>query len=199
MTEPELGQLLFTNSSIRDFEVPHYAKNDLSDLAERVARSRGDWQFGWGSLTSNSGADDYANKVFSMTSYCWCEGDGEHEDECPPNFEHLSSGLKINWYKHIGRGTTANLEIQRSVWRKIIDECLESVGFSEEQALAQAREESAKCSSCGKPQEELRVTAGFDGPDEVNSLKLRGTCMGCFYAQMRQYDQYIRESEEGTS
>jgi len=53
----------------------------------------------------------YENDVFMMHPYCWCE-----EENCPwcnpkegeriaPNFYHKKSGLRVQWYKYIGRGT----------------------------------------------------------------------------------------------
>lgn len=47
---------------------------------------------------------NYEDDLFMIHRYCWCE-----QDECPwcageaPNFLHKPSGLKIHWYKWIGR------------------------------------------------------------------------------------------------
>jgi hypothetical protein len=81
-------------------------------------------------VEAKTGADDWAEKygvnydcdTFMMHRYCWCEKgtcewcrccecDGDScEDNCfsniqsAPNFHHKASGLKIWWYKYIGRG-----------------------------------------------------------------------------------------------
>lgn len=47
---------------------------------------------------------NFENDVFKIHRYCWCE-----DEECPycgedePYFIHKASGLKIWWYKYIGR------------------------------------------------------------------------------------------------
>lgn len=200
MADLELGQMLFSNARIEEHEVRSYVSGGLHELGERVARSRNDWQFGWGSLTSNSGADEYVNETFALRAYCWCEGEGDHEEECPPNFEHYSSGVKITWYKHANRGVRASQDLTRTAWKRILEDCLESIGFSEEQALEQERAESARCMVCKKSQEDLKAAAGFTASDEVQSLKFTGTCLECRNRQFQEYDDAIRqiEQEEGS-
>lgn len=44
-----------------------------------------------------------------------------------PNFHHFASGVKVEWYKYIGRGTEINKEITAPEWNEIINECFESI------------------------------------------------------------------------
>lgn len=56
--------------------------------------------------------------------------ENKHAESCPivrPNFLHKKSGLAVHWYKYIGRGMTANIEISRREWRSILAECIASV------------------------------------------------------------------------
>lgn len=59
----------------------------------------------------------------------WREANG-HTDKCSPflpNFHHKASGLKINFYKYIGRRMYANQELEPAAWEKIVDECIASL------------------------------------------------------------------------
>lgn len=133
--QPELGQMVFSNGRFAEHAVPERVSDELHVLAGAIADARGDEEPAnkWGGpyailLTANYGAEEYTNDVFVMRTYCWCDGDKPgHEDGCPPNFEHLSSGLQINWYKHAGRGANANRELTRKLWAPIFRECLASV------------------------------------------------------------------------
>lgn len=64
---------------------------------ERVAHGMLGGAYGYGA--------NWADQVFMMKPYCWCDG-----EDCPwcagdaPNFHHKPSGLKVRWYKWIGRG-----------------------------------------------------------------------------------------------
>lgn len=78
-----------------------------------------------GSLAEKYGAD-LENEKFRMRRYCWCEG-----EECPwcgpensPNFLHKPSGLKIWWYKYIGRGMLFSREPSSSEAAEMLCECL---------------------------------------------------------------------------
>ena len=44
-----------------------------------------------------------------------------------PNFWHKPSGLKIWWYKWIGRSMEFNRQVERDEWESIFRECLDSV------------------------------------------------------------------------
>lgn len=123
----ELGQMLLSNNNWHRYEAD-WATDGLRMIAEIISESRGFSPDGWNDLTSNSGGDEFVNDVFEMRSYCWCEGDGNHENGCPPNFLYKKNGLTITWYKHAGRGITANMEYPGAKnWFKAINICIESI------------------------------------------------------------------------
>lgn len=56
--------------------------------------------------------------------------DNTHTDLCKlflPNFKHYASGLEISWYKYIGRGMEANLDMPYLDWLYVVSECLVSI------------------------------------------------------------------------
>ena len=68
-------------------------------------------------IGSNAGVI-YLGERFAIRDYCWCDwGQGFDEEppdpktsvhltedgNCPANFEHYASGLRLTWYKHSGR------------------------------------------------------------------------------------------------
>ena len=104
-------------------EVPDFIEDGLMLIAHAIKEKRGDT----GLLTSNYGEPEFECPVFSMRTYCWCDGDRPgHEDGCPPNFQH-KSGLVIEWYKYLGRGTQMNRSLTVKEWCAIMRECLEAV------------------------------------------------------------------------
>lgn len=75
---------------------------------------------------------DFENETFRMSHFCWC---GE-EDTCKhcghdrlSNFEHKESGLKIWWYKYIGRGMCIEAESRLTIKQLIslLQKCVESI------------------------------------------------------------------------
>ena len=72
---------------------------------------------------------EYANKVFMMHPFCWCEKSscawcGEQR---APNFYHKATGFKVWWYKYIGRSVEVNKELTKDELDKIEKECIESL------------------------------------------------------------------------
>lgn len=54
----------------------------------------------------------------------------EHDDGCSLRdygFHHFESGLKVEWYKRVGRSTKSNQSMKPLDWYAIVVECLESV------------------------------------------------------------------------
>lgn len=129
----ELGQLLLSNTPVQRYEAD-WATDGLRMIAEVISEFRGLSPDGWSDLTSNSGQPEYVNDVFEMRSYCWCGMEWEedlnspHAKGCPPNFVYKKNGLTITWYKHAGRGITANMEYPGARnWFKAITACIESI------------------------------------------------------------------------
>lgn len=112
-----------------------WATEGLHFLAQIIAESRGDapdteYDSYDNLLTANYGATAYENEVFTMRSYCLCDGFIEgHEGGCPPNFVYQERNLEISWDKHAGRQITANQSfIGFREWFEVIQDCVNSVG-----------------------------------------------------------------------
>lgn len=52
---------------------------------------------------------------------------GAEDGKSAPNFWHFQSGLKVWWYKHIGRGTEVNKALPLDELIRIVLDCMESV------------------------------------------------------------------------
>jgi hypothetical protein len=53
-----------------------------------------------------------------------------HTEECPidwPNFHHYASGLKVEWYKYIGRDMQISKEVTITEWTNIFVDCVNSL------------------------------------------------------------------------
>ena len=103
---------------------------DLVNLTEYLTKKvfKGKWQ-GGGLLGGEFGYGvDFENDTFMVHHFCWCEA-----DKCKwcngnaPNFWHKPSGLKIHWYKWIGRGMEFNHKNPAKEWPKIYKECIKSI------------------------------------------------------------------------
>jgi hypothetical protein len=128
--------MLLSNTPIQSYE-SYWATDGLNMIAEVIAELRGKQHgtYGWdGLLTSNSGAEDYANDVFEMRSYCWCDAtweedpDHPHAHGCPPNFLYKPTGMIVTWYKHANRGANSNKQYPGArTWFEIIKHCIGSI------------------------------------------------------------------------
>ena len=127
----EIGQIVLTNGMTHSHEAD-WAVAGLNTLAEIIAESRNNKldKHGYGLLlTSSDGDESFENDIFGMSAYCDCDGTRlGHEDSCPPNFIHKSTGIEISWYKWAARGITANVDwLPAIAWHRIVNECIESV------------------------------------------------------------------------
>lgn len=70
---------------------------------------------------------DYKNDVFETHSF-WAHADDDWEEgEDYPGFLHYASGLRVDWYKRVGRSTESSKAMKSLDWFKIVVECLESI------------------------------------------------------------------------
>lgn len=115
--EPELGQMILSNNQFFVHEA-YWATDGLILLRSVLQESKVlEWENTY----------DYEGKVFAYRNYCWCDGD-LHEEGCPPNFEYYSKDIKITWYKHEGRGITANIKEPKAIeWFDIIADCVKEI------------------------------------------------------------------------
>lgn len=115
--EPELGQAAF-GQPYKEFIVPEIMDAALQYLRYELGRVRwnnrqqdADDPFG------NEGpGGDYDSDVFSVHAYSW-------SDEAQPwNFK--CGDLEISWYKYMGRGMSANMEITPEMASDVLLKCL---------------------------------------------------------------------------
>jgi hypothetical protein len=73
----------------------------------------------------------FENDTFIMHPFCWCEKESCDYcgDKMLPNFHHRASGLKVWWYKYIGRDTVVNADWKGcDLWYdEIARDCINSV------------------------------------------------------------------------
>ena len=113
--EPELGQMLFGQAQ-QAFAVPEIwdaALCYLRDEPSRVMWNRE--QRTYASPFDNSG-NRFECPTFKVEAYSW--GD----EEQPFNFKWL--GVEISWYKCLGRGMSANVELTPDIAAEMLDDCL---------------------------------------------------------------------------
>lgn len=66
---------------------------------------------------------------FYTTWHEWLK-ENKHSTDCgvaKPNFHFKPAGLKVYWYKYIGRSTTINQEVDLKDWRLMMRECEDSL------------------------------------------------------------------------
>lgn len=122
---PELGQLGFSNTPWQSFECSELAIAVLCAIGDEIERVL--WnttQKEAHSPIGNWGAEPFITDVFTMRTYCWCDG-GVHPEGCPPNFEWRD--VRICWYKHAGRGTSCNVKLTPDMIAVMLTDCLAAV------------------------------------------------------------------------
>lgn len=127
----ELGMLVCSNGDFHQYDAD-WATSGLVHLAEVIAERRNAGstppKYGWPLITGNCGEDPFENDVFALRTYCWCDGEGKHEEGCPPNFEYKPTGVEMSWYKHAGRGMTCNrTKPSMNRWFEVLSECIASI------------------------------------------------------------------------
>lgn len=115
---PELGQMLFGQPS-QSFEAPEI----LEAVFDRIdcELSRVMWnvnQEEYASPFSNSG-NRFECDTFNVHAYDWVS------DDQPWNFAWRD--LRVSWYKRMGRGMSANMEVTPDLADQCLRECLEAV------------------------------------------------------------------------
>jgi hypothetical protein len=119
---PELGQWAFSNGVFHEHEVPPIWLAALEYLCGQIEIAMWNATQERYRIGSNC-AEEFLAGVFEMRDYCWCDGDRlGHEVGCPPNFRWRD--VEINWYKHLGRGMSANVELSPESAQQMLAECV---------------------------------------------------------------------------
>jgi hypothetical protein len=115
---PELGQAAF-GAPWQEYAMPEFVRAGLAYLGAAVTAESSTGA----NPTGNTGAS-FENEVFALRSHCWCDGGAKgHEEGCPPNFEHKSSGFDASWYKYLGRGSSVSAPITPQAFVGIVTDC----------------------------------------------------------------------------
>ena len=117
--EPELGQLLFSNAPLEEFDMQRHVQLGIEQLGLYLQVTK----ILKYNPVSNTGAE-FSNDVFSIRAYCWCDGD-KHPNGCPPNFE--CGDFKVSWYKYLGRGSSQSRALSTEEWDAIFRKCMDSI------------------------------------------------------------------------
>lgn len=116
--EPELGQALFGQPH-QQFAVPDIVEAALIMIECKLNLVM--WnkhQKEYDSPFSNTG-NKFSNAAFSAYAYSW------DDEEQPYNFKWRD--IEISWYKYLGRGMSANREIDATTAEIMLTECLASL------------------------------------------------------------------------
>lgn len=128
--EPEMGQYLFGQPH-QEFEVPEIMDAALKFIAKRLDVLM--WNIHqkiYDSPFSNTGSS-YVSPVFEVHAYSWDEDEKQEY-----NFKW--NDLKISWYKYLGRGMSANMEITPDLASECLKACLRHI---EEEQKAEDRKQ----------------------------------------------------------
>lgn len=121
MREPELGQMMFAGGSINEYDVPELAESAIRTISDELQRVY--WNNNQKELpdpTSNTGEVFDELDTFKIRAFDWSD-----PEEYEPNFQWRD--YKVNWYKYLGRGTTANRPITPNEIAEMLDECLKAI------------------------------------------------------------------------
>ena len=121
---PELGQSAFSNTEWQAFEVSELAVAALRAIGHEIARVTSNATQEVAYSPFDNVGDTFVTPVFTARSYCWCDGE-THPQGCPPNFEWRD--VRICWYKHLGRGTSANVDLTPDMVAEMLTDCLAAV------------------------------------------------------------------------
>lgn len=122
--EPSISHLLCGNT-IYENEAD-WAENGLRWLLEVIY------------LTYNIDDPEFESDLFSLRPFCWEE---DEEKSQLPNFEYKPTGLKVSWYRSIGRGMSTNVEHEPDDWCTIINNCVLLAIKAQENGQAQYGDE----------------------------------------------------------
>ena len=118
--EPEPGQAIFSNTEWQEFRMDYDVERALLTIGDALVRA--------GLVEENpcfNSGEIYEGHVFQMRAYCWCDGDGDHSEGCPPNFQWRD--FSCAWYKHVGRGNSQNRFLAPGELDELLLDCLSSI------------------------------------------------------------------------
>lgn len=115
---PELGQSLFGQPH-KQFAVNSHVEAALAMIREELDRVM--WnrdQREYASPFGNTG-NTFDCSAFSAHAYSWSDEEQPWNFKCGP--------IEISWYKYLGRGMSANMEITPDMSSDMLDKCLKEL------------------------------------------------------------------------
>jgi len=116
--EPELGQLVY-GQPYKPYAVPDIVEAALCFVRDKLDNAM--WNINQEEYASPFGNTGNVFKcdTFEVHAYSW--GD----DEQLFNFKWRD--VEISWYKYLGRGMSANMEISPQLASEMLDDCLAAI------------------------------------------------------------------------
>jgi hypothetical protein len=114
---PELGQAVF-GQPWQAFPVPDILDAALEAIRHEVQRVL--WNLRQHEIDPfGNSAGSFRCPTFTVCAYSWNDGIAQ-----PYNFKHPASGLLVSWYKYMGRGMSANMDVSPDLAARILTHCL---------------------------------------------------------------------------
>ena len=114
----EMGNLLFGHSRGEYCVEP---RGDYQEIFQEFLFENG--FDGYGRL-EGSDEPEFENDTFIIRPYYWGE---DEKEQILPNFVYKPTGVEIKWYKYPMRDAYCNKDISVEQFKRIIDECKESM------------------------------------------------------------------------
>ena len=128
MDNIELGQIIFWENRVKQYECPEYLSALLRDVDRRLCVLM--WNINqeeYDSPFANSGnVEGFKNDTFEVHAFSW-----DNDYEQPFNFK--CGDFEVSWYKYLGRGMTMNRKIAPDEAIEIFNKCAKSLNEIDEE------------------------------------------------------------------
>lgn len=122
MDNIELGQIVFWEDRVKQYDCPEYLTALLKGIDERLCVLM--WNINqeeYDSPFDNSGnVEGFKNDVFEVHAFSW-------DEDYKQQFNFKCRDFEVSWYKYLGRGMTMNKKITPDEAVKIFDKCIKSL------------------------------------------------------------------------
>lgn len=122
--QPELGQMIFGQAS-KEHSAPAIMDAVLEAIDAELCRAM--WNIHQKEYVSpfrNTAAEFKEIGTFQVEAYSWDE-----DYEQPWNFK--CGDLEVSWYKYLGRGMSANMEISPQMAADVLEKCVDAIRENE--------------------------------------------------------------------
>jgi len=116
--EPELGQAVF-GQPYKQFGVSAQLESAMVAIETRLMLKMGLIDKNFESPFRNTGSKFYCD-TFLVEAYSW-------NDEYDQEWNFKWRDLEVSWYKHLGRGMSANRKVSDKEITEMLDECYDAI------------------------------------------------------------------------